>query len=66
MNQKMAKKLRKIARGIVTTVEQDTKKTISDSGYVTRKEDKAETPQVFVQPDTWKAAYRTLKKRTGQ
>lgn len=59
MNQKTAKRLRKIAYGMVLTAEQskpDTK--ISRVAYKRAKN----SATITVAPNTWKGAYKALKK----
>lgn len=63
MNQKTAKKLRKIALGMVVAAEQQKGEKIEKVSYVINKKG-----TIMVAQNTWKGAYKALKKgvRTGQ
>lgn len=71
MNQKTAKRLRKIAMGMVVAAEQKNGKPIEKVGYVvkTGKQRADQHPgTILVAANTWKGAYKALKKgvRSGK
>jgi len=71
MNHKTAKKLRRIALGLAADVEAQGKK-IEREAYViknpTTAKDAPHPGTIYVKSDTWKGAYKALKKgvRTGK
>ena len=63
MNEKTAKRLRKIAIGMVVAAEQEKKEPIKKVAYVQDRK----TSQIRVAGATWKGAYKALKRgfKTG-
>jgi hypothetical protein len=72
MNAKTAKKLRKIAMGMVVAAEQKNGKPIEKTGYVVKSGAKPRADghpgTIYVASNTFKGAYKALKKavRTGK